>query len=293
LNINTHCIEMANIYQFRLAFGICLILQYKVFFNYLLEHKVIDEIHYSFDEELIQKYRGNYPACYKDGMIKISEFLFNDARIIHKENQDFQFCCRYQLKYEFKIPNNLVLDYKSLITEDPLIKEEYIMINTKVVDIDLDILRQTMPQLLYILKHSNYTIVIIGEKNMTECHEYTIHKDYYCCIYNNLIGANLKCIDMTYNETYDGYSVEALKKSMNLSKYAKHNIILNSGGALALGLGFENVIGLCGTISSQYDMFDCSLSQIFHPPSQINKFLIAITKNISSLKVDLLNPEVC
>ena len=88
-------------------------------------------------------------------------------------------------------------------------------------------------------------------------------------------------------------SVEALKKSMNLSKYAKYNIILNSGGGLALGLGFENVIGLCGTISSVYNMFDYSLSQIFHPPSQINNFLIAIAQNISSLKVDLLNPEVC
>ena len=284
---------MRHVYEFRLAFGICLILQYKVLFNYILEHKIIDEIHYSFDEEKIQLYRGNYPAYYKDGMKKIAEFLFNDSRIIQKENQDFQFCCRYKLQYEFKIPNNLVLDYKSLITEEPLIKEEYITINTKVVDINLDILSKIMPQLLDILKHSKYTIIIIGEKNMTECHEYTIHKDYYCCIYNNLIGANLKCIDMTYTETYDGYSVEALKKSMNLSKYAKYNIILNSGGGLALGLGFENVIGLCGTISSEYNMFDYSLSQIFHPPSQINNFLIAIAQNISSLKVDLLNPEVC
>jgi len=275
---------MTCIHTFKLQFGICVILQYKVFFNYLLEKKITDEIHYVFDENLIKHFRGDYPVSYTDGMKIVAKFLFNDPRIKEIDGQDIQLYPVANVQQDFNIPNNLPLDYKSLITEDPIIQGDYITVNTKIIDVDLEVLRKLLPDFLDILKQSKYIVVIIGERNMTSCMEYTHHKDYYGCIYQDLINANLNCIDMTYPETYDGYSIERLKKSMNLSKYAKHNIILNSGGSLALGLGFENVIALCGAISAQYHMFDHSASQIFHCPFAVNEFLTA-------LKEVLLNPE--
>ena len=281
--------NMPDILQLKIDYGISIFSQYKVIFNYLLDKKIVDEIHYCLNREIIEHYRGNYPIDYIIDMKTLVEFLFNDPRIIQIDNNSFNPLTTGDLQTKFDLPKKLVLDYIPLISEEPIIKENYITINTKIVDIDLNILSTFIPTLLHILKNSNYTIVIIGEKNMSECLEYKIHKDYFGCIYNDLISANLKYIDMTYPETYNGYSIESVKRSMNLSKYAKHNIIMNSGGALALGLGFGNVIGLTKYEAKYYH----SSSHIFSFPSQINDFLIAITKNISSLKVDLLNPEVC
>ena len=80
---------MANIYQFRLAFGICLILQYKVFFNYLLEHKLIDEIHYSFDEEVIQK------SGEKITIGHITYYYDKDSKILYTDKTLRKAICKY------------------------------------------------------------------------------------------------------------------------------------------------------------------------------------------------------
>ena len=104
---------MTCIHTFKLQFGICLILQYKVFFNYLLEKNITDEIHYFFDENLIEHFRGGYPVSYTDGMKIVAKFLFNDPRIKEIEGQDIELYPVVSVQHNFNIPNNLPLNYKS------------------------------------------------------------------------------------------------------------------------------------------------------------------------------------
>lgn len=225
---------MDSIFSLKIYFGISVLTQYKVIFDYLLDNKIYSEIHYCLDEDIIKTYRGNYPENYMNDMKLLCTFLFSDPRIIQKQELNATLVEVGSIILQYTIPNNLVIDYRKLITEEPILKEKYITINTKITDVLHNDLDSLMPHLLYLLQMSRYTIVLLGERSMSPCVEYNIHKGYYSCIYNKLIEANLNHIDMTYDETYNGYSIDAIKKTLNICKYSECNIVLNSGGALAL-----------------------------------------------------------
>jgi len=242
--------EAGSIYSLKIAFGFSTIAQYNVLFNYLLDNNVYSEIHYCLCEDNIKRYRESYPEKYKNDLKILCNFLFPDPRIIQKEELSAPLIEIEDVISQYSIPNNLTLDYRNLITEEPILKEDYITINTKIADIfhnDLDIF---FPIFLSLLESSKYKIVLLGERNMSPCLEYTIHKDYYNCIYDKLLEGNLNCIDMTYDETYNGYSIEAIKRTMNICKYSKLNIVLNSGGALAISESLGNTCVITSNLGS-------------------------------------------
>ena len=241
--------EDRSIYYLKISFGFCTISQYNVLFNYLLDNKIYSEIHYCLSEDNIKLYRESYPEKYKSDLKILCNFLFSDPRIIQKEELSVPLIEIDHIISQYSIPKNLNLNYRKLITEEPILKEKYITINTKITDVLHNDLDSLMPHLLYLLQISRYTIVLLGERSMSPCVEYTIHKDYFSCIYDKLIEADLNHIDMTYDETYNGYSIDAIKKSLNICKYSECNIVLNSGGALAL----SESVGTTYVITSNID----------------------------------------
>jgi hypothetical protein len=242
--------KSSSVYSLKINYGLSVISFYKVLFNYLLDNNIYSEIHYCLYEDNIKRYRESYPEKYKDDLKILCDFLFSDSRIIQKEELSEPLIEVWDIISQYSIPNNLTLDYRNLIIEEPIIKEEYITINTKIADVFHNDLDAFLPNLLSLFKESKYKIILLGERNMSPCYEYTIHKDYFSCIYNKLLEANLNCIDMTYDETYNGYSIEAVKRSMNICKYSKLNIVLNSGGALAISVGVGNTYVITSKLGS-------------------------------------------
>jgi hypothetical protein len=228
------------VYSLKLAFGLALIMEYNVIFKYLLDNKIVSQIHYMINRDNIIELRPNYPEVYITDMRKACDFIFSDSRIVQKEELDACAFSPQEIISRFSIPKNLILDNRHLITEEPIIKDEYITINTKTNEVFNTHIESMLPYVIEILKRSKYRIVLIGEKNITPCIEYDIHKQYINCIYTRLLDANLNYIDMTYENTYNGYSIEAIKKSMNICKYSKCNIVFNSSGALTLSLSVGN-----------------------------------------------------
>lgn len=100
--------------------------------------------------------------------------------------------------------------------------------------------------LFKILNNSNYNIVLLGEKNISDCKEYNFHKDNFInyIMYNDFKNNLNNIIDETYDNSADSYDINSWKKTCYYLTHSKFNVFIGNGGGIHLYSCFKNCIQL-------------------------------------------------
>ena len=95
------------------------------------------------------------------------------------------------------------------------------------------------------LKNTKYKIIILGEREIISCKEYTIHQTF--SIYNDLISNLNNYEDLTIQDNTINNELESLLKTFNIFNKSKLNIYIGNGGVSEL-ISFvsNNILGLTG-----------------------------------------------
>lgn len=114
-------------------------------------------------------------------------------------------------------------------------KRNYIIINTKVSQEKFlnnqlkDLYNNNKKRLFDLLNsYKNLYVVLTGEKKMSKCVEYDVHR--YFVIYDDLISNINNCIDLTKDTTEDLYDYDLIIKNLNIIENSIFNISIGFGG---------------------------------------------------------------
>lgn len=239
-NNNNKFINTINV---NMCFGLASIIQYFIIFlnNPQTLYKIM------FSKKLINQYRNNYDDTYYTNQIKIIKHIIsynNMTNVIFEDNNE-----------DYKIPFDIVqfpIKVKYIIYKD-LVKSlsdiqynNYILINTKVLCGNNGNIEKGWnnfkSELFNLFNSSNINIMVTGEKKISKCHEYDIHKtiSIYDDIINNIKSDKL--IDLTSNDTISLYDIDKVLYNIELMKKSKFNIMIGDGGAYILHSIFNNTI---------------------------------------------------
>jgi hypothetical protein len=149
------------------------------------------------------------------------------------------------------------LDY--LLASPPLISTRYIVINTKLVPTHFGDFSWVIPEyntlkseLYNILNRSKLPVVILGERNVSVCNEYSLHQIYN--MYSEHTENIENAIDESYDDSKDGYKLENFTKTCNYLTNSILNIFIGNGGGIHLYCSFRNTV--------QFGVFDRLLEHI-------------------------------
>lgn len=191
---------------------------------------------------------------------------------------------------EWKLDNIKINLYDEFIPNIEIEYNNYIIINTKVSQIffnDNELFdlwnNKLKSELCDIINKSNLKIILIGEKNMSNCLEYNIHR--YFMIYNDLKNniSNNKIIDITDNNTIDLYEIDKIIKNMNIIKKAKFNISIGFSGCTILYTLLNNSL----IFSHRLNFFDNYLSNTNYNEIYQNYFTINSDNFLNKLKEEV------
>jgi hypothetical protein len=232
----------------KLYFGLSLMLTYFLIFK---NNKNI-KFNICMNKECFDQLRSNYKNNYLEKQLN---FLLN--------------LCKYNNLTNVKIKNNnnelhpifintWNLDNIKLNLSDnfipykEIIYKNYIVINTKVSQQNFnnnELLELWNTELKYklfnFLNSTNLKIILTGEKNMSNCLEYDIHR--YFMIYDDIINNinSEKIIDLTSNNTEDLYEYDKIIKNLNILKQSLFNISIGYGGQAIIYSLLNNTIVFC------------------------------------------------
>jgi hypothetical protein len=137
------------------------------------------------------------------------------------------------------------------ITKNNKIKvydDKYIIINTKVIsgrDTNIKNLwhDSVKNRLFDLLNEYQYKIILIGEKNYSDCYEYKLHGTF--SIYEDIINSNLNnLIDLTTVDTISLYEEDAIIRNLNYLSKSIFNIHIGDGGGIRIFAYVNNMIAL-------------------------------------------------
>jgi hypothetical protein len=270
---------MSKILKLKLDYGLGCFLIYKPCFDYLLQNDILNEIYYSINIKTLEDLRETYPGQYKLDTINLAKYLFNDTRIVYIDDETFESISPESIYLVYEIPNHIPFKNDFFTETIPLVNEEYICFNVKLQGIELSLFEEYTLDLIHILKNSRYKIVLIGERSLTHCKEYKIHEKLFDSLYDKIMNENLDIIDHTHANTSVGLHINNINISLNICKFSKYNIVINTTGGLSIAALFDKTIGLCSHPENLYlRIYPLTNSIIsFNIPS----FLQSLNKNIT------------
>lgn len=168
-----------------------------------------------------------------------------------------------------------------LCTNEKIINNKYIVITTKVRELDLNIYLNVKSKLLNFLNNvsSKYKIVILGERNIEMTPEYLVHgHNKIYSIYNDIIKNIPKenIIDMSIEKMgKTSPQLSSLIKDCTIMKFSNVTISLGIGGNFCISSAISNVSNFSSyplhkTTDYLYSNHKC---KEIHVTSDINQFV--------------------
>jgi hypothetical protein len=196
----------------------------------------------STDRPIMEKYRPENTVPYIEFVYNFMKLLFPEKNCNVTKDQSYPFLTSLHLCYNFGYLPKILNLQSFLCPYERNISEQYITIGTKVRDLYRNKFNIYYKNIFDQINKSNYKVVILGEKNLSNNIEYKIHgpnKTY--SIYNEIISSinKNKIIDMTLSKI-ELPNIEAIKKDCSIMKYAEKNIVFGYGGNLALAMSSGN-----------------------------------------------------
>jgi len=259
--------------KLNLEHGLGCAIVYKPIFDYLLECGLTDIIEYTMHPSDLRK---EYPEEFQTTLLATVDTLFGNPKIVQQTSVNYPTRTWRTLMQVFDIPLRIPTRIPALESETPCISGRYITLNMKVTDVPRETFESYLPYLLSILQSSRYPIVLTGERELTPCREYEIHRDSMFSMYPYIRDKLPLAIDKTYAETKVANTIETLRGSANLYQFATHNVLLNSSGGLSLVAVFGKMIALTTYHCSTVVVMELKNSLITHSmESFIRHFAVA------------------
>lgn len=249
----------------------CAIL-YKALFDYLLHHELVDLIEYTIPPSDL---RAEYPETFQTTLLSTVDAIMNHPAIVQRTNVTYPGRTWRDIMVLFNIPLRVPLRIPALESATPPLPGRYVTLNMKVTDVRRADLEAFLPEFLAVLQRSRYPIVLTGERALTPCREYDIHKETMHSIYPFLQGRLPNAIDRTYPETMVANDLDTLRSSAALYQHATYNILLNSSGGLTLVAVFGRMIALTTLQCPTIHVLDLKNSLITH---SLDVFLRHVTR---------------
>jgi len=282
---------MNRVLKINIYFGTEQILRYFSIFEKLLANNCFDIIQVSLSKELLLRIRSDIPnveAFYQD-YYTIMRWIFNHPKIEVVDDQSFPLICYTQLvsqygqRMSYYINEHLVDESIGSVLKLPT---KYITISTKIWSNDINTKYDSHKgKILDSLNAFNHNIVILGERNIAVCDEYT--KILTRSIYRDLTQALKKYTDYTYNDSSQNNEINKLKQSFYILSRSSLNIFITDSGIRITNLFLnKNVIGLT-------NCYEMSTNDIVH----FNPATMCFTNNpdtfVETLNAFIHNLNIC
>jgi len=205
------------------------------------------------DLDLIYEYKSTNPEKNIEFLKYFIFSLFSKfPTLIHNKIQNIDYCKDYGL-----IKNIYLYPYYNFATkEKDMIKEKYIIIHTKLrMDNYIDeFITKEYNKLDKFCNEfiTDYTIVLMGERELEQNKEVKIHKIISC--YESLIklSKNNKVIDLTKEFLSSGAEPNDFENDLHIINKAKCNITFGYGGPFIISQSFsKNTLSFIGNISHE------------------------------------------
>ena len=275
--IYIYMIKTLKILNLNINFGTSIILIYYYIFEYLIVNKIVDKIIVSIDYNVLVHYRGNNDILYNNYIIFLKKLnTYENIIIEDKYNNSYNNICFTKLSIDYNIPIKFKI-YDNLLNNNLDIDYDYITISTKILGIKNSLYQEFKNDLIYKLNNINIKIIILGEREISDCKEYKIHETY--TIYNDLVNNLKNYVDLTINNNSNNNDLIPLLNTFNIYNKSKLNIFIGNGGVSELVSFFSNnILGFT---------YKCNLLDI-------NNYLHTNTSNIKIYNnhIDFLNKLV-
>jgi hypothetical protein len=228
--------------KLNINFGCSIILKYYYIFDYLINKKIFDKIIVSIDYNTLIHYRGNNHILYNNYIIFLKHINTYENIIIEgKYNNEYNNICVTTLSNNYQIPIKFKI-YDKLLNNNLKLDYNYITISTKILGISNSLYQKFKNELIYKLNNINIKIIILGERQISECLEYKIHETY--TIYNDLIENLKNYVDLTIMDNENNNDLNSILNTFNIYNKSKLNIFIGNGGVSELiPYSSNNILG--------------------------------------------------
>jgi len=258
--LSNHKMELKiNIY-----WGLSILLKYREAFEYLINNNICSKIIFSIDNKSFKILRGKqYKEDFFIKYYSFMDYINNNDKIVCEKHMDFPTVSIVELINKYNIPTNKILKLNyNLIKKKNSYNCKYITISVKTLNLQ-SIFYQRKKEIFECINNyalsNNYKIIIMGEKKITNCKEYTIHKAYN--IYNDCmqyINCNI-IIDNTYKNSLLNNNLNEFLDNTSIFHYSKLNIYFgDSGISEILHYCSENILGF----TLKQDLMKCNINNI-------------------------------
>ncbi len=233
-----------NFFKLNIYFGLSIILKYYYIFEQLINNNIFDKIFVSIDYNILKHYREDSNLDYFKNYIKFIKHINQHDRIIIEDNYNnlYKLIDVVSLSNMFNIPVKFKI-YTSLINNQPVCSFDYVTISTKLLNIKYELYQQYKNILFSKLNNIGYKVLLLGERNITNCNEHQIHNVY--SIYDDLIKNLNNYQDFTIDNNNNNNDLEPFLKSATILNKSKLNIYMSNGGiSEILGYVSNNILGL-------------------------------------------------
>lgn len=231
---------MEKIILININFGTSIILKYYYIFEYLIINKIVDKIFVSIDYSVFTYFRGNNDILYNNYIIFLKKLnTYENIIIEDKYNNSYNNICVTTLSNDYNIPIKFKI-YDNLLINNLNLDYEYITISTKILGINNTLYQKFKNELIHKLNNTNIKIIILGEREISDCVEYKIHETY--TIYNDLINNLKNYVDLTINDNSNNNDLIPLLDTFSIYNKSKLNIFIGNGGVSELISYFSNNI---------------------------------------------------
>lgn len=156
-----------------------------------------------------------------------------------------------------QVPEN-ILDLSNTLAPYPAKHSNYICLNTKIRDLNINVLNTILPSLKYTLNYlaEKYTLILMGEKEVEQTLEYKCHPNTIYSLYPYV--KDIKCIDATVDKLGNTESnIEKLKEDASLMRHAICTINIGAGGNLSISSSVGKSINfMMNTIFDKQNFLD-------------------------------------
>ena len=228
--------------EIKINFGISIILKYYYIFEYLLLNKIYDNIYVSIDYDLLKYYRNSSDDYYNNYIVFLKYINeFNNIIIVSTIDNNYKSISATELSQQHNIPVRFKI-HKKLIKNQLDFNYDFITISTKILGIGKKIYNKFKNELIKILNNSKYVIVLLGERKISQCKEYIIHKTY--SIYEDLANNLINYKDFTIEDNTKNNELCPLLNTFDIFNKSKLNIFISSGGISELiPYSSNNILG--------------------------------------------------
>jgi hypothetical protein len=223
--------------QVSALFGLSVILDYLTIFR---NHPEVD-FEVEFNSNLIEILRPNYSNTYyallnsyfKSGAASLNNVTFLGS------NTNFPIISPEDLIGMLGTALGSMSPYNVTEGNDVEVRlSKFIVLNTKVItgkDLSIQDMwtNSVKDQLFKLLNEYEYDIVLIGEKNYSDCYEYTLHSTF--SIYNDIVKGGLNnLVDLTVEDTVSLYEEHIILRNLNYLSKSLFNIHIGEGGGIKI-----------------------------------------------------------